>query len=179
VTAGWCRPAGSFAEFALFDMLETLPASTLVSIVAIVLILTFLITSVDSGSFVLAMLSHGGDPEPPRWIRLLWAVIAGAAAAALMLSGGLVPLQTAVILMAIPFSVIMIGIGVATAKAFYAEAEQALRAQRLAERRALAEQIRETVRIEHARVEAEAAHRRRLPEVTLPQPRKLRRLRPR
>lgn len=136
VVGGEVRP-----EFVLFDLLEGLPWSTVTSVVAIVLIAAFLITSVNSGAFVLSMLSYAGNPEPPGWSRILWAVAAGATGAALLVSGGLVTLQTATILLALPFSVIMVVIVVATAKAFYAEAEAMTRAQNAAARKEMSDRI--------------------------------------
>lgn len=132
---------GVIPEFALFDLLETMPWATVMSVLAIVLIAAFLITSVNSGAFVLAMLSFGGNPEPPGWSRVMWAVAGGAAGAALLVTGGLVPLQTATILMALPFSVVMIAIAISTAQAFYAENAAWTRAQRHALRQELSEHI--------------------------------------
>lgn len=140
--AGGLVPEGGVvAEAALFDLFEVLPLSKIVSVLAIILIGTFLITSVNSGSFVLAMLSHGGDPDPPRWNRILWAVAGGTTGAALLITGGLVPLQTATILMAAPFSVVMVGIMIATAKAFHDERETYLHAESRAARKEMSDEI--------------------------------------
>lgn len=164
---------GVIPEFALFDLLDELPLSTLTSVMAIVLIATFLITSVNSGSFTLAMLSHGGDPNPPVWNRLLWVVIGGAAGAALLVTGGLVPLQTATIMMAVPFSAIMVLIAVATAQAFYREHEDLLRAQRLADRHELAEQVKQIIRTEQAKAGVSEPAPARLPDVPIAWPGKM------
>jgi choline/glycine/proline betaine transport protein len=173
--AGGLVPVGGvIPEFALFDLLDALPWSQLVSIVTIVLIATFLITSVNSGSFTLAMLSHGGDPDPPAWNRLLWVIVGAAAGAALLVTGGLVPLQTAVIVMAVPFSVIMVLIAVATAQAFYREHEEVLHAQGLAARRELAEQIRQAVRAEREKEQVVLEpDRSKLPDVPIAWPGKM------
>jgi choline/glycine/proline betaine transport protein len=72
---------------------------------------------------------------------VLWATAAGAAGAALLVSGGLVTLQTVTILMALPFSVVMVIIAVSTAKAFYAEAEAMTRAQQAAANKEMSDDI--------------------------------------
>lgn len=154
-------PDGVDSAAVLFGVLQDLPWTTLVSMVTIVLIATFLITSVNSGGFVLAMLSHGGDPEPPAWSRVLWAVAGGAAAAALLVSGGLVTLQTATIVMAVPFSIVMIIIAIATFKAFFAEAEALEAAEKRAARKEMSDAIT-------AQVSAALKQRARLPDVTAP-----------
>ncbi len=137
---GLVGPDGAVdTDSALFQLLGGLPLSGLLSVVAIVLVVVFFVTSSDSGSFVVDMLASGGDPEPPTWSRVLWAVLEGAVAIALLLSGGggLTALQTAAILLALPFSVVMIAMVVATTKALLQEHGRMERA----ERRLLADEI--------------------------------------
>ena len=78
----------------------------------ILLVVIFFVTSSDSGSYVMAMLSAGGNPNPALWTRLSWAALSGAIAAVLLgaggTTGGLASLQTMAILVAAPFSVVMI-----------------------------------------------------------------------
>ena len=84
-------------------------------------------TSSDSGSFVVDMLASGGNPQPPVWSRVFWAVLEGLIAATLLIAGavtgqdGLSALQTMAILLALPFSLVMIAMMVATAKALLHE----------------------------------------------------------
>jgi choline/glycine/proline betaine transport protein len=117
-------------EFTLFHLLDGLPLAPVITVVAIALITVFFVTSSDSGALVLAMVSRGGDPHPSVLNRVFWAAMAGAVAIALLLAGGLVALQTAAILMALPFSVVMIGICIASARAFHHEHQAYLQAQR-------------------------------------------------
>src|SRR5690625_6688989 len=63
------------------------------------------------------MLAAGGDPTPPIWSRVLWAVLEGLLAAALLLSGGLTSLQAGSLMTALPFSVILLLMCVALVKA--------------------------------------------------------------
>jgi choline/glycine/proline betaine transport protein len=91
----------------LFMMLGQLPWSTLMSVVATLLIMTFFVTSSDSGSLVIDIITSGGNEDPPVWQRIFWAVAEGVVAAALLLAGGLSALQTASIISALPFACVM------------------------------------------------------------------------
>lgn len=93
---------------ALFVMLEQLPWSNVMSMVATLLIITFFVTSSDSGSLVIDIITSGGNEDPPVWQRIFWAVTEGAVAAALLLAGGLSALQTAAISSALPFAFVML-----------------------------------------------------------------------
>jgi choline/glycine/proline betaine transport protein len=93
---------------ALFTLLGQLPLATLTSGLATVLVITFFVTSSDSGSLVIDMITSGGSENPPVWQRIFWAVTEGVVAAVLLLAGGLAGLQTAAITAALPFSFIMI-----------------------------------------------------------------------
>ncbi|MDD4242139.1 MAG: choline BCCT transporter BetT [Smithellaceae bacterium] len=93
---------------ALFDFFEHLPFSTILSFLATILIVTFFVTSSDSGSLVIDMLASGGEDDPPVWQRIFWALSEGLVAVALLLAGGLGALQTAAIATALPFTIIML-----------------------------------------------------------------------
>lgn len=108
-------PDGSIdANSALFQVLEQLPAGTLLVVGAIILSAVFFVTSSDSGSLVMGMLATGGDPEPKMWIRIFFAVATAFMAAALLLAGGLSAIQTLAITIGLPFSVLMLVMCVAT-----------------------------------------------------------------
>jgi choline/glycine/proline betaine transport protein len=93
---------------ALFQFFEHLPLSSITSLLATVLVITFFVTSSDSGSLVVDMLTSGGAEDSPLWQRLFWAVLEGVVAAVLLLAGGLGALQTATIASALPFTVVML-----------------------------------------------------------------------
>jgi len=102
------------ANSALFQVLEQMPAGTLMVIGAIILSAVFFVTSSDSGSLVMGMLATGGDPEPKMWIRLFFAIATAFMAAALLMAGGLSAIQTLAITIGLPFSVLMLLMCVAT-----------------------------------------------------------------
>ena len=71
----------------LFTMLQGLPLPTVAVVAALVLVITFFVTSSDSGSLVVDMLASGGNPDPPTWSRVFWAVTEGVVAATLIVAG--------------------------------------------------------------------------------------------
>lgn len=94
---------------ALFKLYEHLPWSALTSFVTVFLIITFFVTSSDSGSLVIDSLSSGGKgEESPVWHRSFWAITEGVVAAVLLVAGGLKALQAMAITTALPFAVIML-----------------------------------------------------------------------
>lgn len=95
-------------EQVLFAVFEQMPWSWVLSIVALILIGTFFITSADSATFVLGMLTTNGSLMPPNRIKIIWGVLQSAVALVLLYSGGLQALQNALIAAALPFSIIMI-----------------------------------------------------------------------
>ncbi|MEV7599650.1 BCCT family transporter [Kitasatospora sp. NPDC089797] len=96
------------AEASLFEMLRSLPLGSVTSVVAVLLVMTFFITSADSASLVLGSLSSRGSLHPRTWLVVVWGVLMGGVAAALLLAGGLTALQNATILVALPFVVVML-----------------------------------------------------------------------
>jgi len=54
------------------------------------------------------MLTSGGNPNPPVFLRITWGVIEGAIAAILLFTGGLGALQSASIVGGFPFMIIML-----------------------------------------------------------------------
>jgi len=95
-------------ETAFFVVLQHYPMGSIISFVAIALLCTFFVTSADSATFVLGMMSSDGDLNPTTSRKLVWGVIQSALALALMLAGGLKMLQTASIVAAFPFAFVML-----------------------------------------------------------------------
>ncbi|WP_458125975.1 glycine betaine uptake BCCT transporter [Paenibacillus sp. Z3-2] len=94
---------------ALFIMLESLPLGALIAFIATMLIMTFFITSADSATFVLGMLTSDGAMNPSTKVKITWGIMQSTIAVVLLLSGGLDGLQTASIVAALPFAVVLMG----------------------------------------------------------------------
>lgn len=101
--------AGLGTEEMLFALLQGLPLASLTSVLGMTVIIAFFVTSSDSGSLVIDMLASGGHPDPPVAQRVFWALLEGVVAAVLLLTGGLMALQTAAIATGLPFAVVVLG----------------------------------------------------------------------
>ncbi|MBX7431355.1 BCCT family transporter [Mycobacterium sp. Y57] len=109
------------ASTSLFRLLGGLPIGVITSVIAIFVIVFFFVTSSDSGSLVVDILSAGGELDPPKASRVYWCLLEGLAAAVLLVVGGagsLTALQTASIATAAPFSLVMVAACVAMIRAF-------------------------------------------------------------
>ncbi len=96
------------SSLALFAFLEHYPWGDAISMLAIVMVVVFFVTSADSGALVVDMLASGGVDNTPVWQRIFWSLLMGVVAIALLLADGLQALQTATIISALPFSIILL-----------------------------------------------------------------------
>ena len=106
---------------AIFVMLDQLPFAAITATLATTLVVTYFVTSSDSGSLVIDMLAAGGHTDPPKVQRVFWAVTEGVVAAVLLLAGGLGALQAASIAAGLPFAVIMVFMCIGLLKALRSE----------------------------------------------------------
>src|SRR5690606_41102951 len=93
---------------ALFAMFNAMPLGLLMSIVATILVLVFFVTSGDSATLVLGIMSSGGDPDPSARVRTIWGLLVAGIAVSLLLAGGLQAVQAATIVFALPFTVVIV-----------------------------------------------------------------------
>ncbi|WP_313233557.1 glycine betaine uptake BCCT transporter [Tissierella praeacuta] len=93
---------------ALFQVFSNYSLSTVLSLVTVVLLCTFFITSANSATFVLGILSSEGDLNPTSKKQFVWGVVQALLATSLLLSGGLQALQTASVAAAFPFIFVML-----------------------------------------------------------------------
>ncbi|MHC5252877.1 glycine betaine uptake BCCT transporter [Listeria kieliensis] len=95
-------------EQVLFGAFNELPWSTLLSVVAIILIAVFFVTSADSATFVLGIQTTNGVMNPSFQIKLVWGILQAGIASTLLFAGGLQGLQNAAIIVAFPFSIVIL-----------------------------------------------------------------------
>ena len=93
---------------AFFLLLEKFPLNSVTSLLASLVVISFFVTSADSGSMVIDMIACGGNPDPPVISRIFWAVLEGAVAAVLLVGGGLTALKTATITTGLPFAMVLL-----------------------------------------------------------------------
>ncbi|MFC5719261.1 BCCT family transporter [Streptomyces gamaensis] len=98
------------AEASLFALLETLPLDVVTAWIAMLLVMTYFITSADSASLVMGSLSSRGALHPRTWLVVTWGVLMATVAAVLLVAGGLQSLQSATILVALPFVLVMLAL---------------------------------------------------------------------
>lgn len=93
---------------ALFALLERMPLTIVLDIICLVLIFIFLVTSADSATYVLGMLTSKGSLVPPTRRKVVWGITLGAMGAALLLSGNVRAVQAVAISGAIPFTFVLL-----------------------------------------------------------------------
>ncbi len=111
--------ASGSAEDILFTMLGNLPFGAVTTLIAMISIIIFFVTSADSASIVMGSMSQRGKPNPTPWVTILWGALLGIVAASLLLAGGsdaLSGLQSIMVVSALPFAFVVIGIMIAWAK---------------------------------------------------------------
>jgi glycine betaine transporter len=100
------------ASGALFALLAEFPLAGLTAVLVMTLITLFFVSSADSASLVLGMLSQRGTTSPSRVVVILWGVAIAGVAVALTLAGGLSAMQSATILVATVFVLVLVAISV-------------------------------------------------------------------
>jgi choline/carnitine/betaine transport len=104
-------------SLALFEMIQRLDIgvlkgiiATVLSIIATILVISFFVTSSDSGSIVVNSITSGGRLKTPARQRVFWAGLEGFVASLLLIIGGneaLGALQAAVIATGLPFAIVI------------------------------------------------------------------------
>ena len=92
---------------AIFKLIEYYPLTKPITFIVVIMIVLWFVTSSDSASFVIDMLTAGGDTNPPKIQRLFWAIMQGLIAAILLAAGGLGALQAAAIVAGLPFAFVI------------------------------------------------------------------------
>lgn len=98
-------------SLAMFQALENIPFSAITSFIGITLVLTFFVTSSDSGSLVIDSITSGGKIDAPKGQRIFWAVTEGTIAGVLLFVGGeqaLDALQAGALSVGLPFTLVLL-----------------------------------------------------------------------
>ncbi|MDR2302020.1 MAG: BCCT family transporter [Deltaproteobacteria bacterium] len=99
----------SQSDYSLFIMLSELPISTLSIVVALFMSLTLIITSVNSGTYVMGVMSSGAKmAEPSLGIRGFWGAYISINALLFLWVGGMQALRNSSMVAAFPFLIILI-----------------------------------------------------------------------
>ncbi|ELK47443.1 BCCT family transporter [Halobacillus sp. ACCC02827] len=94
---------------AMFAITEQFPLATIISPLFLVLTILFVVTTTDSMSYTIAM-AVTGQGDPKKWVRVFWAVLMGAIAVILLVTGdsGITQLQNFIVVTAVPVSILLL-----------------------------------------------------------------------
>jgi len=115
--------AGAGQESQLFAMLGVMLSTDLaraMSILVVVLLLTYLVTSADSAVLIINTINAAGDEGPKARPHIVfWGVALALVVGGLIVAGGLGAIKTAMVIGALPFSVVMVVMGIALVKGIW------------------------------------------------------------
>ena len=93
---------------ALFAFFEYFPATNVLNFLTVCLIFIFLVTSADSGTFVISMMTTNGNLNPAVRVKLIWGLIIAAITVGTLATGSVSVAKAMAITGAIPFTFIII-----------------------------------------------------------------------
>ena len=112
----------------LFAMLAVILSPTLawvMSVIVVILLLTYLVTSADSAVLIINTINAAGDEGPKARPHILfWGAALAFVVGGLILAGGLSAIQTAMVIGALPFSVVMVLMGIALIKGIWRDSQR-------------------------------------------------------
>lgn len=106
--AGIAQSVSQDISVGLFKLYTYFPLETGLTLITVLLLGVFFITSADSATYVLSMMTSNGNLFPPASKKIIWGLIESTTAAILLLSGGLEALQKMSIAAALPLTIIML-----------------------------------------------------------------------
>jgi choline-glycine betaine transporter len=115
--------AGAGQADQLFAMLAVILSENLaylMSVIVVVLLLTYLVTSADSAVLIINTINAAGDEGPKARPHIIfWGAALSLVVGGLIIAGGLGAIQTAMVIGALPFSFVMVLMGISLIKAIY------------------------------------------------------------
>jgi choline/glycine/proline betaine transport protein len=97
----------------------------LMSVVIVILLLTYLITSADSAVLIINTINAAGDDGPKARPHIIfWGVALALVVGGLIIAGGLGAIKTAMVIGALPFSFVMVLMGISLVIAIYGDLER-------------------------------------------------------
>lgn len=121
---GFAQATTQAPEQGLYELLGRLPGGPGLIALALFVGILFYVTSADSGALVMANLCSRARQErkdAAAWLRVFWATLTGTLTVAMLVAGGIPILQQATIVMALPFSLVVLAVMAGLWKALRAE----------------------------------------------------------
>lgn len=121
VAQGAIAGAGQEAQlFAMLDVMLSEGMAWAMSVLVVILLLTYLVTSADSAVLIINTINAAGDEGPKARPHILfWGAALALVVGGLIIAGGLGAIQTAMVIGALPFSVVMVLMGISLIKAIW------------------------------------------------------------
>ena len=119
--AGTIAGAGSSDQlFATIAVMLAENMAWIMSFIVVILLLTYLVTSADSAVLIINTINAAGDEGPKARPHILfWGAALALVVGALLMIGGLSAIQTAMVIGALPFSLVMVMMGLSLLKAIW------------------------------------------------------------
>jgi glycine betaine transporter len=121
VSPGIAEAALADPTAAVFRLYDFLPLSSLISLVTMVIICIFFITSADSATYIIGVMSSNGNINPSNRAKIGWGALCSTIAAMLLLTGGLKAVQTVSFIFSFPFMILMVFMMVSFTRCITAE----------------------------------------------------------
>lgn len=106
---------------AVFRLYDFLPMGSLLSLITMLIICIFFITSADSATYVIGVMSSNGNLHPDNRAKVGWGILCSTIAVMLLLTGGLKAVQTVSFIFSFPFMILMLFMMYAFLKSVSAE----------------------------------------------------------
>lgn len=108
-------------SMALWDLMDMFPLSAVTTVICFALVATFLITSANSGTFVVAMLSSNGDINPSKKRLFVWGVLMAVISAVTLFAGDFRGVQKLAGVISFSYSIVTMFMAYALVKAMSEE----------------------------------------------------------
>lgn len=109
------------AEVAAYALIDTLPmGSGILAVLFTLLVTTFLVTTLDSATYIMAIFAADGDTTPGKASRVIWGLITAVISGLLLAIGGLAAIQQFFIVLGLP----VVALGVVAVVALVVELEE-------------------------------------------------------
>jgi len=93
---------------AIFVMFDHFPMGFFLSLMSMIIVCVFFITSADSATYVVGVMSSGGNLNPKNSLKIFWGILCSTIAAMLLLTGGLKAIHTVSFVVYFPFMILMV-----------------------------------------------------------------------
>lgn len=111
--------------FAMLNVMLTDGLAYIMSIIVVILLLTYLVTSADSAVLIINTINAAGDEGPKARPHILfWGAALAFVVGGLIIAGGLGAIQTAMVIGALPFSFVMVLMGISLIRAIYRDGQR-------------------------------------------------------